>query len=36
MLEQQKRSIETAIAELRAIHTTFYKRLLEKTGEPSH
>jgi DNA-binding transcriptional MerR regulator len=36
MLEQQKRSIETAIAELREIHTAFYKRLLEKTGEPSH
>jgi DNA-binding transcriptional MerR regulator len=30
MLEQQKRSIETAIAELREIHTAFYKRLLEK------
>jgi DNA-binding transcriptional MerR regulator len=36
MLEQQKRTIETAIAELREIHTAFYKRLLEKTGEPSH
>jgi DNA-binding transcriptional MerR regulator len=36
MLEQQKRSIETAIAELREIHTAFYKRLLDKTGEPSH
>jgi len=36
MLEQQKRGIETAIAELREIHTAFYKRLLEKTGEPSH
>lgn len=30
LLEQQKRSIETAIAELREIHTAFYKRLLEK------
>jgi DNA-binding transcriptional MerR regulator len=36
MLEQQKRSIETAIAELRQIHTSFYQRLLEKAGEPSH
>ena len=36
MLEQQKRSIETAIAELRQIHTSFYQRLLERTGEPSH
>jgi len=36
MLEQQKRSIETAIAELRQIHTSFYQRLLERAGEPSH
>ena len=35
MLEQQKRSIETAIAELRQIHTSFYQRLLERAGEPS-
>ena len=36
LLEQQKRSIETAIAELRQIHTAFYQRLLERTGESSH
>ena len=30
MLEQQKRSIETAITELRQIHTSFYQRLLER------
>jgi DNA-binding transcriptional MerR regulator len=36
LLEQQKRSIETAISELREIHTAFYRRLLEETGEPTH
>jgi DNA-binding transcriptional MerR regulator len=36
MLEQQKRSIETAITELREIHTSFYQRLLEDAGEHSH
>ena len=36
MLEQQKRSIETAITELRQIHTSFYQRLLEDAGEHSH
>lgn len=36
MLEQQKRSIETAIAELRQIHTSFYQKFLERVGEPSH
>ena len=36
MLEQQKRSIETAITELREIHTAFYRRLLEETGESTH
>jgi DNA-binding transcriptional MerR regulator len=36
LLEQQKRSIETAITELREIHTAFYRRLLEETGEPTH
>jgi hypothetical protein len=36
MLEQQKRSIETAITELRQIHTSFYQRLLEDSSEHSH
>jgi DNA-binding transcriptional MerR regulator len=36
LLEQQKRSIETAITELREIHTSFYRRLLEEAGEPTH
>jgi len=36
LLEQQKRSIEMAITELRQIHTSFYQRLVEKTGEHSH
>jgi DNA-binding transcriptional MerR regulator len=37
MLERQKRGIETAIAELRQIHTSFYQRLLDEGGgEPSH
>jgi DNA-binding transcriptional MerR regulator len=36
LLEQQKRSIETAISELREIHTAFYRRLLEESGEPTH
>jgi hypothetical protein len=36
MLEQQKRSIETAITELRQIHTSFYRRLLEDAGDQSH
>jgi len=36
MLEQQKRSIETAITELRQIHTSFYQRLLEDSGDHSH
>jgi DNA-binding transcriptional MerR regulator len=36
MLEQQKRGIETAITELRQIHTAFYQRLLEDAGEHSH
>ena len=36
LLEQQKRSIETAITELRQIHTSFYRRLLEEAGEPTH
>jgi DNA-binding transcriptional MerR regulator len=36
LLEQQKRSIETAISELREIHTAFYRRLLEETGGPTH
>jgi DNA-binding transcriptional MerR regulator len=36
LLEQQKRSIETAITELREMHTAFYRRLLEDTGEPTH
>jgi DNA-binding transcriptional MerR regulator len=36
LLEQQKRSLETAITELREIHTSFYRRLLEEAGEPTH
>ena len=36
LLEQQKRSIETAITELREIHTSFYRRLLEEASEPTH
>ena len=37
MLERQKRGIETAIAELRQIHTSFYQKLLDEGGgEPSH
>ena len=36
LLEQQKRSIEMAITELRQIHTSFYQRLVEKAGEHSH
>jgi DNA-binding transcriptional MerR regulator len=36
LLEQQKRNIETAISELREIHTAFYRRLLEEAGEPTH
>jgi DNA-binding transcriptional MerR regulator len=36
LLEQQKRSIEMAITELREIHTSFYRRLLEEAGEPTH
>ncbi|MGA8649372.1 MAG: MerR family transcriptional regulator [Xanthobacteraceae bacterium] len=36
LLEQQKRSIETAITELRQIHTSFYRRLVEEAGEHSH
>jgi DNA-binding transcriptional MerR regulator len=33
LLEQQKRGIEVAIAELRQIYTSFYKKLLDD-GEP--
>jgi DNA-binding transcriptional MerR regulator len=36
LLEQQKRSIETAITELQQIHTSFYRRLLDEAGEHSH
>jgi DNA-binding transcriptional MerR regulator len=36
LLEQQKRSIETAITELQEIHTAFYRRLLEEAGESTH
>lgn len=32
LLEQQKRGIEIAIAELRAIYTSFYRRRLENDG----
>jgi DNA-binding transcriptional MerR regulator len=36
MLEQQKRSLETALAELRQMHTAFYQKMLESTAESSH
>lgn len=40
LLEQQKRGIEIAIAELRQIYTSFYKRLLEedesRLASPKH
>jgi DNA-binding transcriptional MerR regulator len=35
LLEQQKRGIEIAIAELRAIYTSFYRRRLEDDGDGS-
>jgi DNA-binding transcriptional MerR regulator len=35
-LEQQKRNLEIAIAELRQIYSSFYKKLLEQTERASH
>jgi len=35
LLEQRKRGIEVAIAELRQIYTSFYRKLLDNTDEPS-
>jgi len=36
LLEQQKRGIEIAIAELRQIYSSFYKKLLEGADARSH
>jgi len=33
LLEQQKRGIEIAIAELRQIYTSFYQKLLDESGQ---
>ena len=34
LLERQKRTIDVAIAELRQIYTSFYKKLIESAGAP--
>jgi DNA-binding transcriptional MerR regulator len=36
LLEQQKRGLEIAIAELRQIYSSFYQKLLEEVGSRSH